>query len=218
MVAILTFNVEVVAGDASHFNLPQVILHTKLCEEGQRFEKRTVRRKTHILAIRDVSGTEETSFCLLSPAELTCLIPAADVLTGFEFVQVSPLRHESPLSLLLLITAVMYLYKDHSVVLLRCAYKQPAGTGEKPVPRLCHRWDKSPAGLLCTSEMTGGCLKQLMVTQRLATGDTNKCTDTHNVLICTYQNQRIRPGIGAKLRAQTAAFNLGALWAHKAGK
>lgn len=99
------------------------------------------------------------------------------------------------------------------VVLLRCAYKQPAGTGEKPVPRLCHRWDKSPAGLLCTSEMTGGCLKQLMVTQRLATGDTNKCTDTHNVLICTDQNQRIR-----ELRAQTAAFNLGALWAHKAGK
>lgn len=98
MVAILTSNVEVVAGDASHFNLPQVVLHTKLCEEGQRFEKRTVRRKTHILAIRDVPGTEETPFCLLSPAELTCLIPAADVLTGFEFVQASPLHRESPLS------------------------------------------------------------------------------------------------------------------------
>lgn len=28
----LTFNVEVVAGNTAHFQLPQVILHTKLCK------------------------------------------------------------------------------------------------------------------------------------------------------------------------------------------
>lgn len=63
-VALLTFDVEVVAGDASHFNLLQVILHTELCEEGQRFEERTVRRGIHMLAIHDVSGTEHPSASL----------------------------------------------------------------------------------------------------------------------------------------------------------
>lgn len=43
---ILTFHVEVVAGDASHFNLPQVVLHTKLCEEGQRFKTRRTTSQT----------------------------------------------------------------------------------------------------------------------------------------------------------------------------
>lgn len=52
--AILTFHVEVAAGDASHLNLPQVVLHTKLCERDGDFERKTMRRGKKIHR-RDIS-------------------------------------------------------------------------------------------------------------------------------------------------------------------